>query len=104
MIAAVVNMISDVPTQADRIPARSALRDGNWLRKSRLSLGAPYPDQVDEQHGQHEQRREHDEQADDHEQLVEGLAPVDVGADLPERLRGGYGLHFSTPRGSGGSA
>src|SRR5918993_2859551 len=42
VIAAVVSMISDVPTQADRIPALSALRDGNWPRKSRLSRGAPF--------------------------------------------------------------
>src|SRR5688572_10702271 len=41
VIAAVVSMMSDVPTQADRIPARSALRDGNWPRKSRLGRGAP---------------------------------------------------------------
>src|SRR5262245_61408848 len=39
--AAVVSMISDVPTQAERMPARSALRDGNSLRKSRLRRGAP---------------------------------------------------------------
>src|SRR5687767_8509615 len=34
-------MMSEVPTQADRIPALSGLRDGNEVRKSRLSLGAP---------------------------------------------------------------
>src|SRR5262245_65179919 len=39
--AAVGSMISEVPTQAERMPARSALRDGNWLRKSQLRRGAP---------------------------------------------------------------
>src|SRR5688572_13733574 len=34
-------MMSDVPTQAERIPALSGLRDGKEVRKSRLSRGAP---------------------------------------------------------------
>src|SRR5687768_10439579 len=34
-------MMSEVPTQADRIPALSGLRDGKEPRKSRLSRGAP---------------------------------------------------------------
>src|SRR5688572_7918890 len=42
VIAAVVSMMSEVPTQADRIPARAGLRDGNWVRKSRSSRGAPF--------------------------------------------------------------
>src|SRR5512137_3161920 len=38
---AVTSMIIDVPTQADRMPARSALRDGNCVRKSQPNLEAP---------------------------------------------------------------
>src|SRR5512145_2874232 len=37
----VTNMIMVVPTQADRMPARSALREGNCVRKSQPKREAP---------------------------------------------------------------
>ncbi len=45
-------MISDVPTQAPRMPARSARRDGKLVKKSQPKRCEPSSTRFDEQHGQ----------------------------------------------------
>ena len=67
-------MISDVPTAADRMPACSALRDGNDVKKSQPKRDRAVAHQVEEQDRQDRQAAEQNRQSDDHEDLVELLA------------------------------
>ena len=80
--ATVTSITSEVPTQADRMPARAALRDGKVGEEIPAEACRAVAHQVEEQHRQRQQRGEQDQHAQQHEQ------PVDAAcAAAPARMQ-----------------